>query len=190
MKEHPIIFSAEMVRAILEGRKTQTRRVVKFNKPFSNHSSWPYVTKCVDGGWVWSDSQNFDASDPVEAGKQCPYGDPGDRLWVRESFCRTGAGETVYRADNKTDQPYWTLLKWKPSIHMPRWASRITLEITEVRVQRLQEISSDDVRAEGLDPDPIASNYFPYIWNFINSKGGYSWESNPWVWAITFKRTA
>ena len=186
MKEHPIIFSGTMVRAILEGRKTMTRRIVK-PQPEA------HLSQIVDSElWTYTE---------CEREWKCSYGQPGDHLWVRETWCRTGAGITQYRADNKTGQPYWEALKWKPSTHMPRWASRITLEITSVRVERLQEISEEDAINEGLIPygdkywevpgdPPIfyenARKAFFYLWESINGKD--SWDPNLWVWVVTFKR--
>jgi len=186
MKERPILFSAPMVRSILAGNKTQTRRVMKprptYGKPWH--------------GWVIDP----DAMDIPIA--MCPYGIPGDRLWVREPVgihCRPEdglEGYCVYRADfpdgpDVTFEPHWT-----PAMHMPRWASRITLEITGVRVQRLQEISDVDMRAEGIDfllePDGRpATHYnrqsFATLWDAINGKrAGCAWAADPWVWAVEF----
>jgi hypothetical protein len=178
MKERPILFSGGMVRAILDGSKTQTRRVVK-------HS----------GG------MEFDPQDPHY---RCPHGTPGDRLWVRETWAheRDGTGcpddtGVLYRATDPGWDDEETGLRWRPSIFMPRIASRILLEITDVRVQRLQEISADDCRAEGhpadwsRSPDPevhndAARDWYMDLWQSIN--GSDSWHANPWVWAITFRR--
>lgn len=239
-RERPILFSAEMVRAILDGRKTQTRRVVKLPS------------------WSTGDFEDFEY-DGLEAlaicnetGCQatvpCPYGAPGDRLWVRETHARSESAPLMvaYRADgecgawvgNRYDRhwirhggivevpgsagPSFGLAKyggrWRPSIHMPRWASRLTLEITDVRVERLQEITEEDARAEGVPPnwcgdldgwDPDAHGFlpanpekypddeafhfyaaeaFPSLWDSINASRGYSWESNPWVWVVSFRR--
>jgi hypothetical protein len=179
MKERPILFNSEMVRAILKGRKRQTRRVIK-----------PEWSRCLD----------FDyPEDQQKAVDQCPYGVIGDRLYVRETWvvpnsegCAprdiTPGQKVFYRA---TDEYTW----WRPSIHMPRWASRFTLEITDVRVERLKEISLHDINAEGtpdtldraLRPFGSRREHFQRLWDSINSKRGYSWESNPWVWVIEFK---
>lgn len=193
MKERPILFSAPMVRAILDGSKTQTRRVVKLQTPKAASIS----DFCVDG---------------IRVGR-CPYGQPGDRLWVRERWKHIEGGG-IYDAagglmDSHEDETiYWATRPsypgpWKPSIHMPRWASRITLEITGVRVEQLQDISEADAIAEGvgqvvreklprvqqcgeydaIDVDPVAE--YRGLWEAINGDG--SWETNPWVWVVEFK---
>lgn len=184
MKERPILFSGSMVRAILDGRKTQTRRVVTNARPYT----------ATDNGIdiLWATGS-----------LRCPYGQPGDRLWVRETWCLRPEGYG-YRADNNPDN---NPLKWGPSIHMPRWASRITLEVTGVRVERVQDISEEDARAEGIratrlshgsvvyhtDSYPTPNIYgsaqerFVNLWHSINTPRGYPWESNPWVWVVAFK---
>jgi len=173
MKEKPILFSGEMVRAILAGTKTQTRRVVK-----AKHV--PFVSNLL-GGFLdgkWNQ-------------RPMPYGRPGDHLWVRETFATDGAGLLWWRAAGD-DQP--KVGNWKPSIHMPRWASRITLEITAVRCERLNDISEDDARAEGVVAEPpktwiYRADYiaaYRTLWESINGPG--SWAQNPWVWVIEFKR--
>lgn len=186
MKERPIIFSAPMVRAIIEGRKTQTRRVVK--------NSGKYGVSVLKGakgpcGVLWDD---------------CPYGAPGDRLWVRETWAPNDvlplsdrpAGDFIYRADlNHLGQSKYSG-RWRSSIHMPRHASRITLEIIGVRVERLQEISDDDCIAEGLEPCNCAEGCnicalswqeeYCLLWKSIYGPG--SWDANPWVWVIQFRR--
>lgn len=209
MKERPILFSAPMVRALLAGTKTQTRRAMK-----------PQPTEFVGGPGVTlqdgSPAPLVPLDDSVEPyGREivCPYGQPGDRLWVRESFAHMYSGnaqpdkrapeDVAYMADNLTPDPY-VYGSWKPSIHMPRWASRITLEITSVRVERLQEISIEDAKAEGAwGPDDsivqkVADYFgtdifsanprkaFQMLWESIN--GPDSWAANPWVWAIEFRR--
>ena len=234
MKERPILFNDEMVRAILDGRKTQTRRVVKLNaagraSEIGSHRNW-----------------HLEDPDAVSA---CPYGQPGDRLWVREAWKYadwTEQGEPFiqYRADGAEligDFPEewadrlsdeWALLsepanyqidnraadrRWRPSIHMPRWASRIDLEVVSVRVERVQEISHTDCMAEGVRiytfeatgdhprmygfitdadgpdehgtaPHHSSKDAYAKLWDSINAKRGYSWESNPWVWVVEFKR--
>lgn len=214
-KERPILFSGPMVRAILDGRKTQTRRVVKLRDPTATYSCFD------DEGWPLS------ADEYGQWHKDsCPYGQPGDRLWVRETWAAyttpsheypgdcdviecapkdmqeqygTTRHDCIYQADEGLYGP------WRPSIHMPRWASRITLEITDVRVERLNEISEADAVAEGALPSdqwptaspfdspalmaqygPAAKQCFQSLWESINGEG--SWAANPWVWAITFKR--
>jgi hypothetical protein len=193
MSERPILFSAPMVRAILDGRKTQTRRVVKL-------PSWSV------GAEIEIDDDGFPlilcAATGCLATIACPYGAPGDRLWVRErfsyGFLATGGaiGNSFvhfYDGGQKYfDGAYYdpknhakwdpTKLRWKPSIHMPRWASRINIEVTGVRVERLQDISRDDEIAEGT-PD---GQFFDSIWSAIH--GDDSWAANPWVRVIEFKR--
>ena len=194
MKERPILMSAPMVRALLAGTKSQTRLVVK---PQPTHFSPTGVPRRVnpDGG--------------ASAVIACPYGQPGDGLWVRESFAADKVAgrpllpgqRIVYRAD-------WDGLgdedvRWTLSIHMPRWASRITLEVTGVRVERLQDISDADAIAEGIEP--AAAGYwrlygraadgdmdrsprvaYRALWESINGPG--SWNANPWVWCVEFKK--
>ena len=222
MKERPILFTGEMVRAILSGAKTQTRRVVKgldIRGPDKNPS--PLFDVYKGSQWVGA----FDA----ETGRgslDCPYGEPGDRLWVRETFQYQRAEDGLglhYRADgarcgvseqylDDPDSEGAALVRadvvpdgrWKPSIHMPRWASRITLEVTGVRVERVQDISEEDAGAEGtpcifcrktlvtrcqcaLDKADYHED-FQKLWDSVNAKRGYSWESNPWVWVVSFKQ--
>jgi hypothetical protein len=191
VKERPILFSAPMVRAILDGRKSQTRRAVRHaldhecaHPPtfFDQGGSWA----CSHCGHGWD--ERF----------RCPYGAPGDRLWVRESGCffRHPEGNTVcaYRAHwDRTDQLPWTdstfmPQRWTPSIHMPRWASRITLEVTGIRVERLQAISNADAAAEGIDVTTYCGDgvgAYRNLWEAINGAG--SWDANPWVWVVEFK---
>lgn len=208
MKERPILFSAPMVRAILAGTKTQTRRAVKPQPTHFNPVGVPRRAR-----------PDAPSSDVI----RCPYGQPGDRLWVREAFMHEPAdycweasvsipcrpAETVYRADHDGDTRG---AGWKPSIHMPRALSRITLEITGVRVERLQDISDTDCIAEGIErPEdmskeaveamdiwPIGAerecfnalnqpvHQYRRLWERIN--GPVSWAANPWVWAIEFRR--
>jgi hypothetical protein len=207
MKARAILFSAPMVRALLAGTKTQTRRVVK--------------------GWAldWLSPGNFTPEFVADPGNRaCPYGVPGDRLWVREAFrfldcfnrdspSKVGdlcvdAGynkpwaPTHYEADGA--RANWMSVgtlpgkpaagKLRPGIHMPRWASRITLEVTEVRVERLQDISDDDLAAEGIqelidagvDHDGTPRDTYRTLWEALNGAG--SWDANPWVWAVSFRR--
>jgi hypothetical protein len=232
VRERPILFSGDMVRAILAGTKTQTRRVVKGDGEFNR--------------------------------RRCPYGEPGDRLWVREAwqadfdypgatgfpwwneipaaFRGPKARYVYYRADKavvhapSADELEWPLpyearistpdydseqeaaedaeilrnIRWRPSIHMPRWASRISLEITDVRCERLQAISEEDARAEGVERDSWPEDWtsedaaleaecgyfaprsyaagYAALWDSLNAARGFGWHTNPWVWAITFKR--
>lgn len=199
--EKPILMSAPMVRAILDGRKTQTRREIKLKPPYDHPSSWPFVSKYKDGGWVWTDFRptvkDLDILKQNGNGRNCPHGQPGDRLWVRETFLNNALEGYdpvyFYRADGD-DKPEGR--QWKPAIFMPRQASRITLEITQVGVERLQEISDSDAFAEGVGStiERNVSTHFPgkfielyrELWESINGKG--SWQANPWVWVIHFKR--
>jgi hypothetical protein len=188
MKERPILFSGPMVRAISEGRKTQTRRVIK-PQPDDTHEGKPYWH--VGGfrtSWIGRESK-----EPHWGNNwlKCPYGNPGDRLWVRETWRNypyagnDGAAGLVYRATNDCLPKG----QWKPSIHMPRWASRITLEIKRVWVERLQEISEADCVKEGFDYQGRHKNpwyEFQDTWQSIN--GPDAWSLNPWVWVIEFAR--
>ena len=166
MKERPIIFKGEMVKAILDGRKTQTRRVVKNVE----------------------DLTVFFRDDKFGCPFKCPYGKPGDRLWVRETWAdvNTSEGPAIcYRADGDVQ------IIWRSSIYMPRWASRITLKILDIRVERLQDISEKDAIAEGIQPSDYAKPKaaFMRLWDSINAKKpGKSWKDNPWVWVIEFSR--
>jgi hypothetical protein len=234
MTEHPIIFSGPMVRAILNDRKTMTRRVVK---------PQPEPSSGMGKAWRWAhhDGRRISLGPrKLVAGsletllesmvEYCPYGKVGDRLWVRETW-KTGWGWTepdseciAYRADGEIREcnthEGWlcarlraeegpgfamdgqnTAGRWKPSIHMFRWASRILLEVTDVRVQRVQEISHADIHAEGVvgdthpelgqpcrDDEQSARIYFAELWDSLNAKRGYGWDVNPWLWVIGFKR--
>ncbi|WP_272656438.1 MULTISPECIES: hypothetical protein [unclassified Providencia] len=234
MKERGIIFNSEMVRAILDGRKTQTRRIVKHQRHPSQE-----IKLCDDGFFHWS---MIGAEKPLSA-INYEYGRVGDRLWVRETYSLLGNEDAcpidwndnivndkteaarIYRAscaqksgdyglwsipDDADWKPHTEEMKfegsWTPSIHMPRWASRITLEITDVRVERLNNISPRDVVAEGLIKLPATGRYvrfqgaqhfglaydshkdaFADLWDEV-SKPDCNYESNPWVWVIEFKR--
>jgi hypothetical protein len=211
MKCRPIIFSAPMVRAILDGRKTQTRRVAR-------------PVRHPDLGNIYTPGALVLEHEPRHViERACPYGKPGDRLWVRETwqyYDWNEEGEPCIRfsADNSTTWPepgldawedklvdVWADLsrtenysidnrasdrRWRPSIHMPRWASRITLEVTGVRVERLQDISDHDALAEGADQigdcDGACVAGFRRRLEYIH--GPESWDANPWVWVIEFKR--
>lgn len=210
IKSRPILFSSEMIRAILDGKKSMTRRIIKPQPHDINDRTSEEVNAAWQEGFV-----------PVK----CPYGTVGDVLWVREGFTILESNEIIYKADS-SPAPYGLQLlpdgsyfdgRWKPSIHMPRWASRITLEITDIRVERLQDISEEDAKAEGLKaitkdggitikygiPDtdglPGTDNFgwqwqdwhidprmaYKLLWESINGAG--SWEVNPFVWVIQFK---
>lgn len=212
--ECAIPFSGPMVRAILEGRKTQTRRMVKPVRGFERHNILKYGLPHAADTWaVWWHSEE---TDRVGCLQDCPYGAPGDRLWVRETWkcdqvwnqfspIEIGPREAdiLFLADEQSPSRkgvYWG--KTRPSIFMPRWASRITLEVTDVRAERLQEISEADAISEGIqvdecghvirEDDPInwggAIWEFAKVWESINGKG--SWAQNPWVWVVEFKRIA
>lgn len=205
MKERPILFSAPMVRAILEGRKTQTRRVIK-PQPMPALPSTPTPideVKKILGKMVKS-GRPYIATEGKATGHALPgspYGKSGDRLWVRETFNTDWADDgPIYRADGGSaiEAGYSREPRWKPSIFMPRKYSRITLEITGMRVERLQDISEDDARMEG-GPNVLGfvegkkvyghENYrawFKSLWESIN--GAESWAENPWVWVVEFKR--
>lgn len=216
MRERPILFSAPMVRVLLDGSKMQTRRAFSTRMIdlmyVAAHAG--EVSYFVDQGFM----EPNDASYVVDF---CPYGQPGDRLWVREAWAQRGAWRIPAWPDADADDAYWSGTKeviytadsekpatgWRgrPSIHMPRWASRILLEIVSVRVERLQDINGRDADAEGAPryacdgphcPDGEngcnargcagAREWYEELWNEINGAG--SWAANPWVWVVEFKR--
>ncbi|MBD3261036.1 MAG: hypothetical protein GF334_05040 [Candidatus Altiarchaeales archaeon] len=218
--EKPILFSGEMVRAILDGRKTQTRRVVKpqAEKYTGDILGQPVIYPWRNGG--------YDAK-PIK----CPYGKPGEELWVRETFtygydlndahpeCAVfdfGDPDMIFApGENKETRHYaraWS--QRKPGIYMPRWASRIQLQVKDIKVKRVQDITESDAIAEGLTYLPNAKRWgvwdqtnctidgrarmtehfespvdaFAHLWDSINRKRGYGWDKNPWVWVVTFER--
>jgi hypothetical protein len=195
-KERPILFSAPMVRALLDSQKTQTRRVVKPYPKWVKKFPICNPTVMSEGHQVWWWNGEHDWVGVVQ---DCPYGAPGDRLWVREAWSKSDCpGGAVYRADCDPRQDTRGF-GWRPSIHMPRWASRILLEIIDVRVERLNEISEADAKAEGAPSgwwDDEGRFYestqgthragFAGLWEHLNGPG--SWDANPWVWVIEFKR--
>lgn len=203
MKARPILFSGPMVRALLDGSKTQTRRVVKPQPVSEGILSFGEAWKWIKSPKTWFSGVTRQqlVSRPGLL-QHCPYGKPGDLLWVRESITTRDKAEDglrfdvpQYRADftdsyglcfTTDDGPrYVEDLRWTPSIHMPRWASRLTLRITDVRVERLQDISEADVIAEGASGHPDGmSHAYRSLWTLINGPG--SWEANPWVWAVSF----
>lgn len=220
VRERPILFSGEMVRAILNGRKTQTRRVIK-PQPYPNgwkfdgdkiHCWNDYLPPSATLLDVGSGRDRYTTSDVEGWETDCPYGAPGDRLWVRETWAvhswrdHLPAREARKYQENGEGHCLWYRAgggyggcdahqrgRWRASIHMPRWASRLTLEITEVRVQRVQEISEGDAIAEGCFDEKehdgsLPTEVFRVLWDSLNAKRGYAWDSNPWVWALTFKR--
>ncbi|QIR27544.1 hypothetical protein [Kluyvera genomosp. 3] len=211
MKERPILFKGGLVRAILDGRKTQTRRIIK-----------PQPV-------MYEPGQSIHFSDMINDALRCPLGQPGDRIWVRETWQAIHeelnddgyVDETTYAPSiPKEEDNYWHPVfaadnwcedinqrgfPWRPAIHMPRWASRILLEITEVRVEHLQSISDRDVLREGLCQLPASGRYClqpgaqyfgmashsaqeAYSWLWSSIYGEASWKANPWVWVIEFKR--
>lgn len=220
-KERPLLFSGAMVRALLEGTKTQTRRLVKpqpradvDDHLYHGRGMWRFYRKAFGG------ARSVDHPTAEDGGYRCPYGQPGERLWVRETWAKVPATAYQGSIDTATDGTrtvvphrelnhglYWSIYRadwtrvaperWRPSIHMPRAACRIVLEITDVRVQRLQEITEDDARAEGIDLSginldvpatfdrPMAYEY-RRLWDSINGAG--AWSANPWVWCVSFKR--
>ncbi|HDL6602095.1 TPA: hypothetical protein ACY4ZU_004018 [Yersinia enterocolitica] len=205
MNEKPILFNAEMVNAILSGRKTQTRRIMKVQPAECNHTHWPEYPnpewKLYDRGWNCAVCGNgVSLTERDVTGIICPLGKPGDRLWVREAFAAGLCTESTlaYRATHKTEdleEGWGETIKWTPSIHMPRWASRINLLITGVRVERLQSITLGDICKEvgcGLyDFFPATDGFrvWTELWDSIyGQKEGENWQANPWVWVINFER--
>lgn len=188
VKERPILFSGEMVRAILEGRKTMTRRVMRIQPKYHpKWKSWELAQIVKGQSFDWPE----DMSAPFGISGFCPYGIPGDRLWVRETWAqgqRNGKDTVLfYKASHEKEVAEG--IKWKPSIFMPRWASRIMLENTNIRVERLQEITASDVEREGAITKNTdirdALGIWIKLWDSINGKK-YPWASNPWVWVIEF----
>jgi len=213
ISERGMIFNAEMVRALLDGRKTQSRRPIKWKQ-----TRFTEIGEREDGSkWPWSE----DAEHACDFWHPCPFGAVGDRIWVREAFRvhsrATDVATLVYKASERNSWTEQTRRvpvavcnkpatpeKWTPSLHMPRWASRILLEITDVRVERLNAISEEDAAAEGVPP---AGSLLPdYPGTFLTPKGDFAtakvafqrlwesiygaenWQANPWVWVIEFKR--
>ncbi len=197
-KERPILFSGPMVRAILEGRKSQTRRTIERMEGFrvkqfgpSDTTGYDWHFRCQRGLW-----QDMDHAEVIS---RCPYGQAGDRLWVRETFAIANAANrsVVYRASTPMGDGLW-----RPSIHMPRWASRITLEITGVRVERLNEVSEEDAKEEGIETSSDGVYFMDYTRGITNAcrpdysfmtlgksiNGPDSWAANPWVWVVDVKR--
>lgn len=221
MKERPILSSGPMIRAIQEGRKTQTRRVIRGygNTPHygkllgdwalseeprqwdGKEYPWKYQGKRnpKEGDWIWV--LQCDVDDTFAHLLTCPYGQPGDLLWIRETWM-PGAIATpdkpYYRASVSDVEEWDKTWKWHPSIYMPKKYARLWLRITNVRAERLQEIPLEDLIAEGTvggngtipgaEYCPTARQHFRYVWDSLNAKRGYSWESNPWVWVVEFER--
>ena len=216
IKEKPILFKGDMVRAILEGRKTETRRILVNAKGYpkigefkkDDTPGYDFIFRDLrPGRFLWNSFRKKDFL------LRCPYGQVGDRLWVRETFGyqvrRYGGGtgrHIVYRANNENAIDYTSAcgkefpVKWKPSIHMFRKYSRITLEITEISVERVQGITEEGAKAEGCNHElgrQFDWNYihdydslkklFALLWDSINKNRGFGWDSNPWVWVVKFK---
>lgn len=231
MTDRPILFSDPMVRAILAGHKTMTRRVVKPQPPdwcdTAGVSAWT-----PPGAWEFRG--NYESAGPASKFNRCPYLPVSEtRLWVRETWGQTcdsaSCGLVCYRADRRAYhmlcecdgegdpvghgwQHYdplaaWEHIRWRPSIHMPRWASRITLQLTSVRAERLQEITEADAAAEGLIKLSVTGFFalpsdgrhyysgwnsaregFRDLWDSLNAKRGFPWDSNPWVFVLSFER--
>lgn len=226
MAERPILFSGAMVRAILEGRKSQTRRVVKGRGSRglpefhggrgeeNDPSAWGWFFDGPDHHGYEVLARGLDERhDHGLVSMPCPYGEPGDRLWVRETWAHDGSkAPPLYRASWQCKRDYPGVPcehgpdRWRPPIYMPRWASRLTLEVTGVRVERLNDISEEDAKAEGVERfdtgwrdysserpgEPTgacfaeARDSFRTLWESIN--GPDSWAANPWVWVVEFKR--
>jgi len=233
MKERPILFSAPMVRALLDGSKTQSRRIVK-PQPFNGRPDDEVRKQMIENGALGQDASLTDLiNGAIDHGfipeAKCPYGHTGDRLWVRETYFGNhfqhpnepeDERELHYRADGLPNfEGEESLIKWRPSIFMPRWASRITLEITGVRVERLNDISEEDAKAEGLKGItkdgklvkygiPDADGYpgtddIGWPWEdwrispvdayrrlWESINGSGSWDANPWVWVVEFRMEA
>lgn len=186
MKETPILMCSEMVRATLDDLKTETRRVVR-HQPIKGgrirHLTLAFFSTQLDGVNRWVDIK-------------CPYGEITSRLWVRETFalpysdCRD-RNEVLYQADPRDKS---SPVKWKPSIFMPRWASRLTLEITGVRVERVQDITESGAEAEGCEAVHCdmgvvsAREHYESLWDELNGKRGFGWDTNPFVWVIKFRK--
>lgn len=188
MRERPILFNGAMVRAILDGRKTVTRRAVKDLEPGCRYQG------------LEPDGRHLFTKGPAYGKVSCPYGEPGDRLWVRETFAVYG-DEKFAAIHYRADRPHHVAQKgmgYKPSIHMPRWACRILLEVTDVRVERLQAITYEQAAAEGVHRDQrmwfatdeggpafkYPEQAFAQLWR----QTGGDWDANPWVWVVEFKR--
>ena len=225
MKERPIIFSTGLIPPTLDGRKTQTRRPANISdgcfdlqlcRPLEgsfgkkNDGRFGVMFKLPKSQW-------FDDDKPFHDFVPCPYGQPGDRLWVRETLFNDGDSDWMYADGTYVDTVEFYPEDWMkrncwrsvvPSIHMPRWASRIILEITDVRVERVQEISEKDALKDGcsilpwwdgehtlrndgkaIESPACARNGFANIWNSIYAKKGYGWDVNPFVWVVEFKLT-
>ena len=189
VKERPMLFNGTMVRALFDGSKTQTRRIMKPQPVFESGYDAPHEDEI---GIFWKADSSLACIDDLL--KLCPHGQPGGRIWVRETFADIGCRLT-YRAD-EDDGAHCKVERWIPSIHMPRADSRILLEIVSVRVERLNDCRDADARAEGTpgghgvipsyNYNATPSEHYSHLWESINGAG--SWAANPWVWVIEFKR--
>lgn len=190
MKEHPIIFSLDSVIAILNNKKSQTRRVIKPQPETEIIGPLFYTPEVIDkNGLIDAGTPIFGIHDYYDYGVKFPYGAIGDSLWVRETFAvqsdiweRTHDLQQIYYPANSPGEQFEGYV-FKPAIFMPRWASRITLDVINVRVERVQDISAEDVMAEGV----CQTIAYSHLWNSLNAKRGYGWDVNPWVWVIDFK---
>jgi hypothetical protein len=226
MKERPIIFTGEMVRGIIEERKTMTRRAIKPQPIYEGEHSY-------GDSWAWKKGIDwFSGVTTLQLTSKAgllhedrnPYGQPGDRLWVRETWgigtrsdpfqgWRDGIEYRVDEVylDDIDDLPLYPIPEgveyeqyetngWRPPIHMPRWASRILLEVTSVRVEHIQDITLDEIRSEGIldarpstvrfGDTPTLQTQFANLWDSINAKHGCGWGVNPWVWVVGFMKVA
>lgn len=212
MMTRPLLFSGPMVRAILDGRKTETRRPLKVQPreilpPRLRPGRSPSDIR------VWFALTERGRTPLENRGKafRCSYGEIGDRLWVRETWGLVNHGgyavdpsTLCYRADGEQrlvkpdellaynegrDRPVLPREGWRPSIHMPRWVSRLTIELTAVRVERLQKITLAGARAEGVS-EAVSVGKFRQLWDGLNQARGFGWDENPWVWVLTFKKVA
>jgi hypothetical protein len=214
MREIPILFSTPMVQAILDGRKTMTRRVIKRGNVLPT-GEW--LGEIREGGqWCTNPKPDvlwtgFKSQYGAEAYYMCPYGQPGDRLWVKETWWADreiwqDAGTFLYKADAPFPAPWSNDFKWRSSRFMPKAAARIWLEVVNVRVERLKEITQDDAVSEGMTRHirrelgwaaceseeefnlTQARSTFQELWDHLNAKRGYGWDENPWVWVVSFRR--
>lgn len=210
MKRYPILFSTPMIHAIRGGRKWQTRRIVRppscarvferLSYPEQSHADNSFNWTGVRNEYLhWAYGGGDLKDDVLKARIECPYGEPGSELWVRETFgyVTSNGKRLVYRADGDPPSPLLgtpeengvRTMKWTPSIFMRPAQSRITLRIQAIRAQRIHSISEEDARAEGVEPQPTCRGNFARLWDTINGKRG-PWASNPWVWVLEFKRAA
>lgn len=188
--DKPILFQGEMVRAILTGTKTQTRRIVKWES-LHKQAGLPFPTKCRLAWFKILRNWGLDADDGVMREVHCPFGKPGDQLWIREAWAMHPDPNEgiIYRADDWDE--WFESISWKPSIHMKKVHSRIRLRIISIRVERLRDISNNDAWCEGVSDSPEYNcrALFFDLWEKINGeKEGCSVNDNPWVWVIEFEK--